>query len=86
MKDHKNKINEMEKYTFCKDHKIPYNGAFIIKNKPTIQVAIFKKVTHKLKDYLIYKKDKEPSIIRTLISEKDREQFFENCVVFSLPQ
>jgi hypothetical protein len=47
MKDHKNKIKEMEKYTFCKDHKIPDNGAFIIKNKPTIQVAIFKKVTHK---------------------------------------
>ncbi len=47
MNEDKNEIKEMEKYTFCKDHKIPKNGAFIIKNKPKIQVTIFKKVTHK---------------------------------------
>ena len=76
----------MEKYTFCKDNKIPDNGAYIMKKKPTIQVTIFKKITHKHKDYLLCKKETGLSIMKTIITEKDREQFLENDVVFSLPE
>jgi hypothetical protein len=69
--DDKNKIKE-KKYTFCKDNKIPDNGACIFVNKPKIEVIIFKKITYKLKDYLIFQKEKELSILRIIISEKNR--------------
>ena len=84
--DNKNQSNEIKKYKFCKSGKIPDKGACILINKTVIDVITFTKVKYKLKDYLIHLKDKKLSIMRTIISEKDREQFFRDYIVFSLPQ
>jgi hypothetical protein len=56
------------------DMKIPENGACIFKCKPTVEVLIFKKITHKSKDFIIILKKGELRILRTIDSENVNEK------------
>ena len=63
---------------------IPENGACIFINKPTIEVLLFKKITHKLKDLIITLKEGKLSIMRVINQDKvlEKEQFFKDYLIF----
>ncbi len=66
---------------------IPENGACIFKNKPTVEVLIFKKISHRLKDLIIILKEGKLSILRRIDPEivDEKERFFKDFVIFELP-
>lgn len=57
-----------------KDMKIPENGACIFKSKSTVEVLMFKKITHKSKDFIIILKEGELRILRTIDSGNANEK------------
>ena len=77
-------ITNFKLVNYKKDVKIPANGTCIFKNKPNLEVLIFKKITHKLKDLIIILKEGELSILKKIDSSKtsEKEQFFKDFVIF----
>ena len=64
--------------------KIPENGACIFINKPTVEVILFKKITHKKKDLIITLKDGKLCIMKVINQDKvlEKEQFFKEYLIF----
>ncbi len=80
-------ITNFKFVNYKKDVEVPANGACIFKNKPNVEVFVFKKITHKLKDLIIILKEGELSILRKIDSSKvdEKEQFLKDFVIFEIP-
>ncbi len=61
-------ITNFKLVNYKEDAEIPANGACIFKSKPNVEVFIFKKITHKLKDLIIILKEGELSILKKIDS------------------